>query len=334
MANPIAQTPPRSSRSEAGVDAGPPRAAIVGLVVLQFLIWSNSFVAIAYLLGREGVAAGFDWVTLTVARFAVAGAVSLAYCLLFRRREAAEIIRRRWRRLIVCGVLSVPIYNLSLYYGQQHGVAAPVASLITALLPLFVLLLSVAFLGERQTTRHWIGFVVATFGLYLVATARGAELEIRYPVLVAVTALAPLSWSIYTILSKPVAGEVSPVVWTLLTNVFGTVTVLPWLPGATWPRLTALDGWGWFALLYLALLCTVGGYAVWVWLLRYLPASAVGFTVFLNPPFTAISKLVLATALPAVFTFVSVPREWLGGALALVGMAIAIGAGRRRAAKP
>ena len=88
--------------------------------------------------------------------------------------------------------------------------------------------------------------------------------------------------------------------------------------------MVALDGSGWVALLYLAIPCVVFGFATWVWLLRRLPATTVGFTVFLNPPLTTISKWLLALALPAVFTFTVLPREWLGGLVTLIGMGIAL----------
>ena len=71
--------------------------------------------------------------------------------------------------------------------------------------------------------------------------------------LIAITALAPLSWSIYSVLSKPMAGRVEPVVWTYLATTAGTVMTLPLLPGPVWRQWSRLDVPGWCALLYLAL---------------------------------------------------------------------------------
>jgi drug/metabolite transporter (DMT)-like permease len=291
-----------------------------------FLVWSNSFVAISYLLGTEGAAAQMSWVTLAVGRFSVAGATCALYCALWRRAESARVLKLHWRRLLACGLLAVPVYNFGLYYAQANGVAPPIASLTTTLVPLFVMILSAVFLGERLNLKQIAGLLVAASGMYLVATARAESLELGYPLLLAIAALAPFSWSLVTVLSKPVAGRVSPVVWSFLSVSVGTAMVLPLLPGATWNDLMALDGGGWFALLYLAWPCVVFGFVVWTWLLRHLPASTVGFTVFLNPPLTTLSKWVLALTVPAVFTFTVVPREWLGGLVTLTGMALALGA--------
>ncbi len=291
-----------------------------------FLVWSNSFVAASYLLGGEGRPAQLDWVSLSIARFTPIAPIALLWCLLFRRRESLRLLRRYPLRLTVCGLLGAPAYNLALYYGQQHGVPPPVASLTTALLPLFVMLLAALFLGEALTRRRTAAFGVALLGLAIIALSKGEAGSIAgYGLVLAVTALAPLAWSLYTILSKPVmAKRESVLVWTYLGIAIGSVPLLvalPWL-GIAPMRALAPDGWA--ALLYLSVLCTLLGYAVWTWLLRHLPASTVGFTVFLNPPLTTVSKLVLALALPASFVWRLDPLEWLGGALALAGLALAI----------
>lgn len=296
-------------------------AAALGL----FLIWSNSFVAISYLLGGEGAAASLDWVSLAVARFVPVGPVCLAYCLLFRRRESLALVRRHPWRTAAGGLLAVPGYNLALGYGQQHGVPPPVASLTSALLPLFVMLLAAAFLGERLTRRRIVAFLVSVAGLVVIAAGKGDPGAIaEYGLVLGVTALAPLSWSLYSIVSKPVTAAGSPLVWTYVTIGAGSLPLLAILPWAGGPELLAMPAAGWAALLYLSLLCTLLGYAVWVWLLRHLPASTVGFTVFLNPPLTTASKLVLSLAFPAVFLWRMNAAEWLGGGLALAGLAMAV----------
>ena len=47
-----------------------PRPWVLASVALfLFLIWSNSFIAVSFLLGGEGTAARLDWVSLSLARF-------------------------------------------------------------------------------------------------------------------------------------------------------------------------------------------------------------------------------------------------------------------------
>ena len=264
-------------------------------------------------------------VSLSVARFAPAAPLCAFYCFGVKRRESIAILKAHWPRLLVCGLLAVPCYNLPLYFGQQHGVPPPVASLTTALLPLFVLLLAAAFLGERLTVRRVVAFGISLAGLILISLSRESDsVAGGYGSLLMITALAPLSWSIYSILSKPASRLVPPLLWTYLCIVVGSLPLFIALPWHGLPEMRGLEPDAWAALLYLSLLCTALGYAVWTWLLRHLPASVVGFTAFLNPPLTTASKIVLALAWPAIFTLRMSPLEWLGGGLALIGLAIAV----------
>ena len=317
---------------------GTERRALGGAVavgVALFLVWSNSFVAASYLLGGERGGARFDAVSLSIARFAPI----LPFCLLWsfavRRRESLALLRRFPVRAAMSGLLSVPGYNLALYTGQQRGVPAPVASLVTALVPLFLMLLAAVFLAEPLTLRKGIAFSISLAGLATIALshhetggAAGPRSAAGYAALLGVTALAPLCWSIHSILSKPVADVASPLDWTFLTLSLGSLPLVAALPLHGARELAALDAAGWGALLFLSILCTVVGYAVWSWLLRRLPASSVGFFTFLNPPLTALSKFALAALVPATFVWELVPLELAGAGLALAGLALALAPAR------
>lgn len=304
---------------------GPKGWVLGGVALLLFLIWSNTFVAIGYLLGAERAGARFDWVSLTIARFAPVFPICLVYCILPRRwPSTVRVVRERWRRLVLAGLCAVPAYNLALYFGQEHGVPAPIASLTTTLAPVFILVLSIAFLGERLTRAKVSGFVLCLIGMGVIAFARRAGASVTYPLVVAITAIAPLSWSIFSVITKGVTGSVDPVHWTYLALVFGCLPgmlVLPWAGG---PEMARLDSVGWTSLLFLSVLATVLGFALWTWLLRHLPASTVGLTVFLNPPLTTLSKVILASAWPKSFSFEITSLEVVGGAVVLSGLAIGV----------
>ncbi|MGB6846811.1 MAG: DMT family transporter, partial [Thermoanaerobaculia bacterium] len=249
-------------------DSGQERPSGLYLLVAfaLFLVWSNSFIAASYLLGTEGRPARFDWVGITVARFLPIALLCLLYCVIYRRGETVRLLRHHPVRLVVCGLLGAPVYNLALYYGQQHGVPPPVASLTTALLPLFVMLLAAAVLGERLTARKVTAFLVALVGLVIIALSKGdPQSAADYGMILAITALAPLSWAVYSILSKPIMGAASPLVWTYMTIAVGSIPLLAIAPWRGGPEMMALPADGWVALLYLSVLCTLIGYAVWTW---------------------------------------------------------------------
>ncbi len=313
-------------------NGSPPSSGLVlatGVFVL-FFFWSQSFLAIEALLGSGDGTTRYDWLGLTSARFAIVSILCATYLGIFRREESLAVVRAHWRRLLLAGLFCVPGYNLALYWGQQHRVAAPIASLLTALAPLFVMGLSAAFLSERITVRRGVGFLLALSGLILVAQSGTSGPGASYPMLIAITALAPLSWSIYTVLTKPISGSVPPLVWTYLSIIAGTIPTLIFLPGHGVPQTLALDGVGWLCLGHLVVLSTVLGFALWIALLSRLPATSLGFTIFLNPPMTTGQKLLLSALFPAAFAFSVTAGEMIGGVIMLAGVGVATLAINRR----
>ncbi len=304
-------------------------ALLISGVLLLFTIWSASFIAIEALLRSGDGPARFNWLSLTAARFVLVGVFCGGYTFLLNRKESIDIVRRHWRRLIFCGLCAVPGYNFALYAGQQSQVAAPIASLLTALAPLFVMLLSAMFLGERITKRRITGFVVALTGLIVVAQSKSSG-GATYPLIIAMTALAPFAWSIHSVLTKKVTGRVSPLLWTYLAIAFGSIPMLFVLPFSGLPEMRALNATGWWLLLYLTVPCTIVGFALWTWLLTHLQATTVGFTIFLNPPMTTGYKLLLTALFPTIFAFSVVTGEFIGGALMLAGVAVAVNPYRTR----
>ncbi|MEO7795284.1 MAG: DMT family transporter, partial [Thermoanaerobaculia bacterium] len=297
----------------------PPRWGYLAVAIALFLVWSNSFIAASYLLGGERPAAQLDWLGLSAARFSPLVPLCLIYCFGFRRRQCMALLRRYPLRLPLSGLLAVPVYNLALYYGQQHGVPPPVAALTTGLTPMLLLVFAAVALGERLTLRRIAAFSIALAGLFTISLSRGGLAGLpTFGVLLAITAIAPVAWSIHTILSKAVVGTKplrqlrvatepvateqvaaepvtaeeaagSPLDWTYLTMGIGSLPLLFLLPFHGGRELLALRPGGWVALFHLSVLSAFIGYAVWSWLLRHLPASTVAFFVFLNPPLTLIS---------------------------------------------
>lgn len=299
------------------------RGLVAFAAIVLFLVWSNSFVAMSYLLGREAAGQRLDWLALTTCRFAPVTILAAVYCFGLRRAESLALLRAHGPRLLACGLLAAPLYGFALYWAMEQGVPAPVASLITALSPLFLLVLGAAFLKERLTTRKVLGFAVSLAGMVLITLAGGGGAGAN-ALPVAVACLAPVCWSLLSALSKPVARDVPPFLWTSLYLVAGGLPLLLALPWAGGREMLALDGAGWTALLYLSLACSLFGFAVWAWLVRRLPVSTAGLTTFLNPPLTLASKALLAALFPATFTFGVVAGEVAGGAVVLAGLAVAI----------
>ncbi len=288
---------------------------IFALLILTFLIWSNSFIAIKLLLARMGA---FDLVRL---RFLPVGAISMAMILLFYRAPAWRILREHPVRVTLGGLLMVISYNLFLNSGMRY-VQPNAASLLIALNPLLTLLLAVRFLREPFTRRRLAGTLTTFAGLTLVVllgrvgAAGGTWIaadKIPYALLVLG---GPLSWATATIIIKPALKNHSPLVFNFVSLAIGSLPLFFFIDRPFIEKALALRPLEYGAAAFLSIACTILAFSFWNIAIKSWHASDVSLFVYLNPPLTAIFTY-LFFGIGITFYF------FAGGVIMLAGILIA-----------
>ena len=198
-------------------------------------------------------------------------------------RRPLRLPRSSWGKVAAMAVLGVLAYNLFFFHGMKT-VPSGTAALVIALNPVFTAVLARLVLGEAFGLRKTLGLLLSLAGVFVVIRF-GSDKPVDWPYLSSalLLALAPLSWALYTVIGRrmPAAADALDTTYALLF-----VGGLPLLAFAT-PQLArtlAFDTGALVAALYLALPCTLFGYAAWIWALKRLPAGEVAAFVFLNPP--------------------------------------------------
>lgn len=250
-------------------------------LLFLFLLWSNSFHAIAYL--RRSVGA---W-DLVVLRFAPVAVFSLTWILLHDPLHNLRLLIENPVRIVLMGLLIVPTYNVLLNWGQGQ-VPAGTASLLIAMNPLFTYALALVTRQETHRVRKSLGLLLSFVGVYLLLITQGRSFGPGYGLRALAVLGAPLSWAIATIVAKPLVTRESPLGVTYLSLAVGSVPFLLIAPFDHTLRLSigAFTLEDWFAITHLSLFCTIIGFAIWYASLRRLPASSVAAFVLLNPPMT------------------------------------------------
>jgi drug/metabolite transporter (DMT)-like permease len=244
------------------------------VLVLTLLIWSFSFLAAARLRQDLGL------VDALGARFVpvLLGAGAL---LLWRR--PLRLPRAAWWRVLAMGLLGVPAYNLAFLHGLKT-VPSGTAALIIAMNPVLTAVLARFGLKEEFGRRRTAGLVLALAGVFVVIRY-GTDRPVDWPYLSSalVLVLAPLSWAVYTVIGRrlPAAADAFDTTCALLF--VGSLPLLVLATPALGRTLVAHPG-ALGAALYLAVPCTLVGYAGWIWALKRLPAGQAAAFVFLNPP--------------------------------------------------
>ncbi len=173
-----------------------------------------------------------------------------------RRTDARDL-----PRFIVAGLLGMVGYNLPVTIGLQW-LPASSTGLLLATEPVWVLVISHVFLGERAGRRFLAGTGVALAGVAVIAgpAALSPGSGTRSVAGAALVLLATLAFGGYTVVLRPLSEKYGPVSATATSSVAGA---LPYLALAGAVRPPRLSQPAWAELLFLALGSTVAGMLLW-----------------------------------------------------------------------
>lgn len=252
----------------------------VVLLVLVTILWGNSFIAVkhivTYVSPLELVALRFVPVALTFAAILLPTQGG---------RMRALICEEGWR-LACLGLTGAVLYNVFLAWGETR-VAAGTASLIIALNPAFIYILSLVFLDESFHLHRAIGLVIAFSGLFVIVRwGSGQSVTMSDARYFLITMLAPMMWAIYTVSGKSVIARHPPLLVTGTSMTFAGLFSLMFVRPSLLKRLPAFPLSFWGAVLFLAWPCTVFAFLVWFRALEHREASRVAGFIYLVPMFS------------------------------------------------
>jgi drug/metabolite transporter (DMT)-like permease len=275
----------------------------VAAVAVTLVLWASAFVAIRHL------ASDFSAGALSLGRLLV-GAVALGVVAV--SRGLPRPTGRDWVGLVVIGVLWFGVYNVALNQGEHH-VDAGTSVMLIQISPVLIALLATMFLGERFTLWLGIGLALAFGGVALISLAQPNGQNELVGVLLCL--LAALVYSISLVVQKPLVSRLSALHVTWIACTIGAVVCLPFagrLVDDT-QHASASDVW-W--VVYLGLFPTAIAFTTYAYALRHMTASSLGVTTYLVPPITIVMAWAFLGEVPP-------PMAFVGGALALVGVAVA-----------
>ena len=299
-------------------DARAPSALLThGLLALLCLVWGSTWLVVK--LGLRDVPP----FTAAAMRFTVAGICMAVLAHLFSAREGGG----RPPPLVVLahGGFQFAL-NFGLVYVGETVIPSGLVAVLWAVFPIFVALGGHFVLkSERISGARWLGFAVSFAGVAALFATDLAAIDARAVRMGLLVLLAPLSVSVSTLLVKQRASGTS----SLLLNRDAMLIGAAMLGAAAFVFESPLDVvWterAVLSVLYLALVGTVVAFSVYMWLLRYVPASRMSLVSFVLP----VIALLLGAAVDGEPLG---PRTVLGAALVLGGVGLA--SVRTRVAEP
>ena len=273
-------------------------AALVSVV-----LWAAAFV------GIRAAGRSFSPGPLALGRLAI-GSVLLGAVV--RSRPTVRPTRPELALLVLAGLLWFAVYQVVLNEAEQR-VDAGTASMLVLIAPIFIVALAAVFLKERTTPNLLLGGALAFAGVVVIGLATSSRSASLVGVILCL--VAALSSAIGVVAEKPVLNRLSALQVTWICCTVGALACLPYAPQLVreW-RVAPASGIAW--LVFLGVFPTSIAFTTWAYALARGSAGRLAATAYLVPPITiALSWLILGEAPSGI--------AGLGGALCLVGVAIA-----------
>ena len=239
-------------------------AAIATALLVTFL-WSTSWVLVRWGLDSESL----EPLTFAAIRYGLAAVVLAGWVLSRRslRKSVGRIDRRMMMNLLALGVVFYSVTQGAQFVAIDNQPAAT-TSLILSLTPLLVAGFGAVTLGERSSSRQWVGTALVALGAWsyfsgdLGATAVGMA-----------AALVGLAANVAGgLLGRQVnrLAVVPPVVVTAISMGIGAAVLI--IVGGAAEGMPAVSGRAWLIIIWLAVVNTALAFSLWNVSLRRLSA--------------------------------------------------------------
>jgi drug/metabolite transporter (DMT)-like permease len=280
----------------------------VAAAVAVSLIWGLSFVAASVVLTT------LSPVTLATLRFLIAS-------LLFAPIVASNLLKGTspgpsdLREMALLGFLSISLYFWLQYTGVKYAGAGVSALLVVGFIPILTGVASSIILKEALSPWRALGAATGFMGVALITLPklRAVSLDTGFALGVACLLGNAVCWSLYSTLSRRLMQRTGrPAYVTGHVTLFGALFLIPMSLTSDWGALGSLSQGQWISVLYLAVVCSGGGYLLWNYALSRLETVKAAIWLYLEPVAAFMGEAVILGLIPDSVTVA-------GGGLVLLG---------------
>lgn len=236
----------------------------------------------------------------------------------FRRKSLRihrGVARRDIWKILLLGLLSVPLNQFFYLYGLKYSTSAN-SALLFATTPMFASILSAFFFAEKISSRKVIGILIAFGGVLPIVFEHGASLSSDFTFGNILLLVSVLAWAAYTVFGKELVSKYGALRVTGLSMITGTLeySLIYFLTGEY--TITLHHSYAaWAGTLYLALFASIIAYVLWYRVLSRMDVSKATVFQNLQPIFTPILVFL-------IFGTVVTPLFLACGAVTLAGVAL------------
>jgi DME family drug/metabolite transporter len=262
-------------------------------------------------------AQGVSFESLVAVRASVGWIAVLGFVLLRRGVRGLRIARRDLVFLVPAGAVGIGVFYLLYFYTVRESTVGTAAILLYSA-PAFVVILAWLFLREPLGAPKVLALGLTTSGIFLVVGAYDpTNLEVS-PTVLLTGLLSGLTYGLYAIFGRPVAGHLSPAVVLSYALAFASLLLIP----TALPTLDTLAGLpaGSYALLFvLSVVHTTLAFALYTFGIRHLGAGRAAIVATVEPVVAGAMGIVLLNEGLTVLKALGALLVLAGAALTQVG---------------
>lgn len=217
------------------------------------------------------------------------------------------------REFILFGLTGMMLFHALQNLGLTFTSASSTV-LILSIIPVLTTIFAVIFLKEKLLQTQIFGIILVTIGMVLVSLDNAQSADAPNPLLGNIAIFTSgLSWAVYTIQGRKMAGEHPAIVMAAASTGAGALLLSPFvgleIAAAGLPQLSLA---GWSIILYLSFVSSGVTTYTWNEALHYLPASEA--SAYLNlVPVIGLATAIFAGERPPLV-------QLIGGSIAILGV--------------
>ena len=268
---------------------------VLAAIMMLSLLWGSSFIAIKIIVDEVQPLASFGM------RFFIAGLLLVAthYVFLhtiYRRSSKKDYqgsqfkSRQLWKHWVLSGLFFIVGGQGLLALGAQY-LSSGAAALINSTIPIWVAIFMLLFLGKKPTRLNIAGITAGFIGLIILVLPT-LEAEESGWIGIVLLIISSISWAMGSLFSSPVRAVGAERAILLPTGMFmvlgGLILLALWVVTSTGEisNLNTLFSTAnniLVSFLFLTLVCTAVGYAIFYWLLGSTTPSLANTFAYIVP---------------------------------------------------
>ncbi len=250
------------------------------LLVLAFfaiyIIWGSSYISIHFAIQS------LPPLLMTGSRFLLAGTLLFGWA---RMRGAGSPTRIEWRSAAIIGFLLFMIQNGSIVWAEGHGVPSGIVAVLTAVIPLFMVLLTWSRPGGTFPGTTVLGGLALGFvGIILLVSPSGVT--VLNPVGIIAVLIGAFCWAYASLYAKraplPTSNTMATGMQLLCGGAFQLIASIVTGDSATFDP-ASVTAVSLLAVAYLTLISSIIGFSAYTWLLRVETPARVSTYAYVNP---------------------------------------------------